>query len=69
MYEIVQQDGLFRIECEEHGERYPGWHSFEQLPDKLKGKLAMLLAATDGQDSGHLPDIGEKTSPNTFLIY
>jgi hypothetical protein len=66
---IETQGDLYRIECEEHGESYPGWRPFDQIPKKLKPLLAMVMAATTDADRGKLDGVGEKVSATVYLIY
>ncbi|RJF92674.1 hypothetical protein [Noviherbaspirillum saxi] len=69
MYMIERQGDLYRIECEEHGESYPGWRTFEQIPQKVQKRLAIVQAATSGVNCGNVDGVGEKVSATEYLIY
>jgi len=60
---------LYRIECEEHGEIYPGWRPFEELPVKLKAPLIMLRIGACGEDKIVVDGVGEEISPTEYLVY
>jgi hypothetical protein len=69
VHSIEKQGDLYQIDCEEHGMVYPGWRTFDRLPQLLKRPLGLLMAATSELDCDKLDGIGEKKSSWEYLIY
>jgi hypothetical protein len=69
VYSIEKHNDLYKIECEEHGEFYPGWRSLGEIPAKLIAPLIAIELQTSEVESGVIDGLGEKVAPGKYLIY
>lgn len=58
MYSIEKRGDLYKIECEEHGESYPGWRPLGEVPLKLIASLIAIELQTSDVESGVAEGLG-----------